>query len=127
MSAVILHFVAVSDLPNRIRELRTQTTPKLSQQALANKVGVSKVTISDLERGEMALTLDYMQRIAHALGVMPADLLRKEDNPDALSAEERQLIERMRSADKDQLTQFRGVADVLLPLKGPDERRRGAA
>lgn len=117
MSADVLHFVAVSDLPNRIRELRLQISPKMSQEKLAALVGVSKVTISDLERGGMTLTVDYMQRIGRALGVPPADLLHRDDNPAALSIEERELIDRLRAASEDQRQQLRGVADVLLPFK----------
>ncbi len=113
MSADILHFFRVIDAPNRIRELRVAA--KLSQQALGDAVGVSKVTISDLERGTMQLTVDYMRRIAAALNVEPADVLSLVDNPDALNADERALIERLRSAAPDQREQLRRVAEVMLP------------
>lgn len=130
MSADVLHFVAVNELPNRIRELRLQKSPKMSQEKLAAFIGVSKVTISDLERGSMTLTVDYMQRIGRALGVLPADLLHRDDNPDALSIEERDLIERLRAATEEQRQQLRGVADVLLPFThaepGDDRLRRSA-
>lgn len=119
MSADILHFVRVNDAPNRIRELRIQAN--LSQQALGGRIGVSKVTISDLERGNMRLDTDYMRRIALALNVSPADLLRHEDNPDALSIEERQLIARLRAASDEQRQQLKGVADVLLPFHGAEQ------
>ena len=66
MSAEILHFFGVLDAPNRIRELRLAAG--LSQQALGDRVGVSKVTVSDLERGNMKLDTEYMRRFALALG-----------------------------------------------------------
>lgn len=118
MSADILQFVRVSDAPNRIRELRMEAG--LSQQVLGERIGVSKVTISDLERGGMKLDTEYMRRIAKALDVAITDLLRTEDNPAALSIDERQLIERLRAATDEQRLQLKGVADVLLPLKGPE-------
>lgn len=118
MSAEVLHFFRVIDAPNRIRELRMEAG--LSQQALGDAVGVSKVTISDLERGEMQLTVDYMRRLAKALDVEPADLLSRTDNPIALSRDERELIERLRDADPELRDQLRKVADVILPFKGPD-------
>lgn len=118
MSAEILHFFGVIDAPNRIRELRMEA--KLSQQALGDAIGVSKVTISDLERGSMQLTVEYMRRIARALEVEAADLLPRTDNPVALSAKERELIERLRRANEDQREQLHKVADVMLPYKGPE-------
>lgn len=114
MSADILQFMRVSDAPNRIRELRMQAG--LSQQALGDRIGVTKVTISDLENGKMQLTTDYMRRLAHALKVLPADLLALQDNPDALSAEERRLIEQLRKASPEQREQVHRVADVIAPF-----------
>lgn len=117
MSAEILHFFRVIDAPNRIRELRLEA--RLSQEALAKAIGVSKVTISDLERGNMQLTQDYMRRLAPVLGVFPADLLSREDNPYSLSDAERQLIQRLRDAEAAEREQLQKVADVILPWKGP--------
>lgn len=124
MSAEILHFFGVLDAPNRIRELRLAQS--LSQQALADAIGVSKVTISDLELGKMKLDTNYMRRIAGALGVQPADLLPLSDNPDALTADERRLIEQFREATEDQRDQLRKVADVILPWHGNTEHGRKA-
>lgn len=126
MLAEIYQFVPVNEAPNRIRELRMQATPKLSQEALGGMIGVSKVTISDLERGAMALTVDYMRRIANALGVRPADILRLEDNPDALSSEEREFLAQLRAASPEQREQLRRVADVIAPrpTEIPAERKR---
>ena len=119
MSADILHFVAVTEAPNRIRELRMEA--HFSQQKLGDEIGVSKVTISDLERGEMQLTVDYMRKIAAALEVLPSDLLSRADNPDGLTIEERKLLERVRAASPEQREQLHRVADVIVPFKGPED------
>ena len=110
---------AMDDMPNRIRELRQELG--LSQEALGNRIGVTKVTISDLERGKMRLDVDYMRRIAHALDVELADLLPTSDNPGALSADERKLIDRLREATPDLREQVHKVADVILPFRGKDD------
>lgn len=120
MSADILQFVAVNEAPNRIRALRMEAG--LSQQALGDRINVSKVTISDLEKGNMQLTQDYMRRIAYALGVSPADLLPPVDNPEALTIEERELIDRLRQASPEQREQLQKVADVIVPFHGPAKR-----
>ena len=117
MSADVFHFVPMDQAPNRIRELRMAAGEKgWSQQRLADAIGVSKVTISDLEKGSMQLTQDYMRRIARALNVLPADLLPLSENPDALTAEERQLVRQLRAATADQRDQLRKVADVIAPM-----------
>lgn len=129
MSAEVLHFFRVIDAPNRIRELRVAA--ELSQQALGERIGVSKVTISELERGLMKLDTEYMRRLAGALDVLPADLLPLSDNPYGLTGEERELIERYRAASDDQRDQVRKVADVLIPYRGEPAdtglRRKSAA
>lgn len=124
MSAEILHFFRVIDAPNRIRELRKLAG--LSQQAVADAIHTSKVTVSDLELGKMQLTHEYMRRIAPVLGVTPADLLPLSDNPGALTPEERQLIERMREADETKREQLRQLVDVVLPAHAEDAHRKVA-
>lgn len=114
MSADILQFTAMSDAPNRIRELRMAAG--MSQQALGDRIGVSKMTISDLERGNMKLDVDYLARIADALQVAATDLLPRKLNPDSLTREERMLIERYRSASDEQRQQVQKVTEVLLPF-----------
>ncbi|MEE9395278.1 MAG: helix-turn-helix transcriptional regulator [Planctomycetota bacterium] len=65
-------------LPNRIRELRT--AQQLSQEALANRVGtLSKMQVSNIERGITQLTHFWMRRFATALQCYPSDLLPDED------------------------------------------------
>jgi transcriptional regulator with XRE-family HTH domain len=120
VSANVLQFRPMSDDPNRIRELRSAI--KMSQQELGNRAGCSKMTISDLERGNMELTLTYMRRIAPALGVEIADLLPRSDNPYALDANERKYLERFRVADKDQRETLERVTDAIVPTERPAER-----
>lgn len=113
------------EAPNRIRELRK--VAGLSQQAVADRIHTSKVTVSDLELGKMQLTVEYMRRIAPVLGVTPADLLPHCDNPIALTQEERELIARRRLASQDLRDQLDKVADVMLPANTPDDDQEKVA
>jgi hypothetical protein len=45
---------------------------------LANKVGSTSQQIGRLEKGERRLTTDWMEKIAHALDVLPEDLISSE-------------------------------------------------
>ncbi len=121
VSADILQFARMEDAPNRIRELRS--AQGLSQQAVGDMIGVSKMTVSDLERGRMELTVEYMRRIARALAVRPSDLLHTEDNPDRLSDEERELLYRFRAAAPSQRELIKRIAE---PVGGDADDRRVA-
>lgn len=112
------------EAPNRIRELRLARG--WSQQRLADELGVSKVTISDLERGNMQLTQDYMRRLAIPLQCSSADLLPRSENPWQLSTEERDMIERMRSARDEEREQLGKLADVVIPWKGHKQNGEAA-
>ena len=51
----------------------------LSQEALADVVGVHRTYMGGLERGERNLTLRSVERIAAQLGVEPLALLQPDD------------------------------------------------
>jgi DNA-binding XRE family transcriptional regulator len=48
---------------------------KLTQTALAEKVGVHKITISRLERGDRQPSMELLHRLAKVLKVKVSDLL----------------------------------------------------
>ena len=66
--------VMILDLLGRnIRECRTAL--QLSQEQLATRSGLHRTYIGAVERGERNITVESLERIAHALGVTPAELL----------------------------------------------------
>lgn len=122
VTATVLSFSRMEDMPNRILELRRAA--RLSQEELGFRIGVSKMQISGMERGKRELSLTVMRRLADALGVYPADLLARGDNPGALADEERALLVRFRSAGPDQQANIARVAEALAPF---GHRDRSAA
>ena len=66
-------------LGDRLKEFRRQTG--LTQEALADLVGVHPLTISHFECGRVEPSLDTLRRLAAALGVQPGDLLNQPDAP----------------------------------------------
>jgi len=58
-----------------IRECRKQVG--LSQETLAEKAALHPVYLGKVERGEQWISLHALLRVAKALGVRPAELLRE--------------------------------------------------
>jgi transcriptional regulator with XRE-family HTH domain len=56
-----------------VRRLRSKK--KLSQKALADRIGISVSYVSMLERGQRSPPLETIEKMAKALGVPPAALL----------------------------------------------------
>ena len=67
------------DLGVRIRDLRK--SGGLTQEDLGEKAGLSCKFIGELERGEVNVSLDSLEKIAEALGVKIGDLFSKEKIP----------------------------------------------
>jgi transcriptional regulator with XRE-family HTH domain len=60
-------------LASNLRSLRAQH--KLSQEALADLVGLHRTYVGSVERSERNVSLDNIERLAAALGVDIAELL----------------------------------------------------
>ncbi|WP_410052828.1 helix-turn-helix domain-containing protein [Bradyrhizobium sp. SZCCHNRI1058] len=63
-------------LAHHVRRLRVSR--KMSQEDLADAAELSQDQISEIENAKHSTTLDNIQRLALALGVTVADLLREE-------------------------------------------------
>lgn len=58
-----------------LRRIREAREPKLTQEALAHQAGLTTNYLSDIERGVKVPSLTTILQLAHALGVLPGDLL----------------------------------------------------
>lgn len=63
---------------NRIKELRKQS--RLSQQALADQIGVFRNTISNWETGYSQISLENAKKVAEYFGVTIEYLLESESD-----------------------------------------------
>lgn len=71
-------------MENRIREIRKLR--QMTQQELADKVGVSQVQIGRLEKSTRTLDVDMLAEIAKVLDVEVWELLPKEMQPNITPA-----------------------------------------
>ena len=49
----------------------------ISQEALADLAGLHRTYVGSVERGERNISIDNIEKLAHALGVLAADLIGK--------------------------------------------------
>ena len=84
------------------RVARLRTKKKLTQELLAESLGVSTVTQSRYERGEIQLTLSMLHRVADLLGAGVDVLLGVEAVPvgQPSNRSEAEVVERFRDLDK---------------------------
>lgn len=61
---------------DHIRTARREARPRLSQEKLAERAGMDRQAINRIEQGHQSPLLDNLIRIADALGVPLADLVR---------------------------------------------------
>jgi len=54
----------------------------LSQEAVAERMGVDRAFVSSMERGQQNVTLLTLREVAEALKVRPAKLLKEADEKD---------------------------------------------
>lgn len=114
MLAQVFHLLPMDQAPNRIRQLRLARA--LTQTALGNLIGVSKVTVQALEVGRIQLSLDYMKRIGSAFGLPPVDLLHETEQNQFLRDEEMALVRAYRAAGPLQREMIHRVAEQRAPL-----------
>lgn len=69
---------AKSILGNRVRSLRLERG--LTQEKLAEELGVTPRYLAGIERGERNLTLDSVDSLARQLGVPTRDLLTEDSS-----------------------------------------------
>lgn len=68
-------------IENRIRRLRFERN-EMTQQELAEKVGVTRQTINAIELGKYSPSLEVAFRIAHALGVSLEEVFSYREDAD---------------------------------------------
>jgi transcriptional regulator with XRE-family HTH domain len=84
----------------------------LTQDALAEKLDVSKSKISDLETGKQRYTQDDLEALADVFECEPVDLLSHD--PATAPPDLNAAIRSLRTADADDLPRIRAVLEALL-------------
>ncbi|KXJ55846.1 MAG: hypothetical protein AXW12_09545 [Thalassospira sp. Nap_22] len=99
----------------------------MTQTALAQEIGTTPQTAQRLENGRITLTVEWAEKIAEALGVSPAYLLRW-DAPIDAPQDEKDLIELYRELPNSMKRTILSIAAAYFMEKGqyPSELREKA-
>lgn len=81
-------------MDNRLKELRK--AKKLTQEQLADMVGISQAYISDIEKGKKDIDFSLAERFAKALNVKPYELMPLEWQPQPVTPAEQQILDMIR-------------------------------
>jgi transcriptional regulator with XRE-family HTH domain len=73
----------------------------LTLDQMAERLSTSRNTYHDVETGKTRLSLDWMRRIAGALGCAPSDLMLPEDQAYVLDQQELELLGVLRKLPAD--------------------------
>lgn len=60
---------------NRVRQLRDTQSPRMSQDDLAQILGLKRTSITNIESGQQKLTLDSVFRLCEHFGIEAGELL----------------------------------------------------
>ncbi len=95
----------------------------LSQTALANAAGITRQTISDIERAATNLTIDVLDKIAGALGI-PIDRLFVQHLSGLVDDDE---LARRRASGREDTVDARALLDAVDEAAGRPSRRYSSA
>lgn len=83
-------------IKNNIRALRKKAG--LTQEQLAEKIGISQVHLGRLENNARSMDLEQVENIAKALGVKPLEILPQAWQPEEITPEEREILRMIRKS-----------------------------
>jgi len=96
----------------RIKAVRQQNV--LTQDQLAEQVGLSSKYISGIERGVENPTMDILIRMAKVLGIEPYDLFLFGESEDSEKALRKGIKRMLREADREKLQLYFDVMRMVL-------------
>jgi len=105
-----------------IRNRRRSSKPRLTQERLAQRVGISRASLANIETGRQSVMVHQLYALAEALKLAPADLLPPADVADAHAEWNAILPADLNSAQKNQIARL--LADTQAEHTHEEEPRR---
>lgn len=64
-----------AELGRRIQRYRRMQSPLMNQESLAKRVGLTRTSVTNIERGRQKVTLDTVYRLCEVFGISIAELM----------------------------------------------------
>lgn len=89
-----------------IRNRRRSSKPRLTQEALAQRIGISRASLANIETGRQSVLVHQLYALAEALKLAPSDFLPT-TNVSAVRAEWSEILpEDLKPMQKDQIARL---------------------
>jgi len=104
----------------RLKALRKER--KMTQEELADKLGLHNSYIGLLERGERIPSLLTLDKIAKYFGVKPADLIVEEQSPQKYDLKQKELLYIVREGAPEEIDKLYKIAKIVMEPAGGGRR-----
>src|SRR5262249_32483599 len=105
-----------------IRRGRRKFKPRLTQEALARRVGISRASLANIETGRQSVLVHQLYALAAALDLAPADFLLPADDSATRAEWESMLPDDLKPLQKNQIARL--LADTQAEPRSDEEERR---
>jgi transcriptional regulator with XRE-family HTH domain len=105
-----------------VRQGRRKFKPRLTQEALAQRVGVSRASLANIETGRQSVLVHQLYALAAALDLAPADFLPPAADSGARSEWDQVLPDDLKPLQKNQIARL--LADVQAEPRNIEEESR---
>jgi transcriptional regulator with XRE-family HTH domain len=105
-----------------IRRGRRKFKPRLTQEALAQRVGISRASLANIETGRQSVLVHQLYALATALDLAPADFLLPANDAGARAEWEQVLPDDLKPLQKNQIARL--LADTQVEPKRDEEESR---
>lgn len=104
----------------RLKSLRKER--KMTQEELADKLGLHNSYIGLLERGERIPSLLTLDKIARYFGVKPADLIMEEQKSQKYDLKQKELLYIVREGSQEEIDKLYKIAKIV--IEGSRSRKK---
>ena len=102
-----------------IRSRRKKFKPRLTQEKLANRIGISRASLANIEIGRQTVPVHQLYAFAEALDLSPSDFLLPANDTEARGEWDERMPDDLKPLQKDQ------IARLLADTQAEPNREEG--